>query len=99
MQENERRELDEPGQREGKKRANGKAPAAAAAASAPASPAAIIAENGCLDALWTLLRSVPDLMQDAPAAACHTLTALLSLWQASPARPCCPLRFPSACKY
>ena len=94
MQENERRELDEPGQQEGKKRATGKAAAAAApAVVAPASPAAIIAETGCLDALWTLLRSVPDLMQDAPAAAYHTLTALLSLWQASTACLCCTLRF------
>lgn len=82
VQENEVKEPGEPGQREGKKRVNGKA-AANAPAPAPALPVANAAEGGCLDALWTLLRNVLDLLQEAPAAACHTLTALLTLWQAS----------------
>ncbi|KAK9843615.1 hypothetical protein WJX84_006654 [Apatococcus fuscideae] len=80
--ENQQREQSEPGQREGKKRANGKGPAAAAPPSASPSPSP--SQNGCLDALWVLLQNNTDLMKESPATACHTLAALLSLWQAGP---------------
>ena len=39
------------------------------------------AQDSCLDALWTLLKEVSTLLEEAPAAAAHTLAAILALWQ------------------
>ncbi len=77
-QENERSNLPEGGQREGKKRAGGNQEAASETVTPQAA-----AQGSCLDALWVLLKEVPSLLEDSPAAAAHTLAVLLALWQAS----------------
>ncbi len=63
---------------EGKKRAGGKPEAASVMVTPQAA-----AQGSCLDALWVLLKEVPSLLEDSPAAAAHTLAAVLALWQAS----------------